>query len=140
METLNNGGLSISPPNNISQRETMQITQPASAPTSPLASPTFITTNSFNLTCSSLTTLDSNWQATKSTVRERNAAMFNNELMADIRFVVGNPGTRAQKKVLSRNSVKSYFLSRLTTISLYLLQSPFYFPKLNNQILIRISY
>lgn len=89
VETLNNGGLSISPPNNISQREAMQITQPASAPTSPLASPTF----TFNLTCSSLTTLDSNWQATKSTVRERNAAMFNNELMADIRFIVGSPGS-----------------------------------------------
>ncbi|KAL1377603.1 hypothetical protein pipiens_004145 [Culex pipiens pipiens] len=32
---------------------------------------------------------DPNWQATKSTIRERNAAMFNNDLMADIRFIVG---------------------------------------------------
>ncbi|XP_046687488.1 BTB/POZ domain-containing protein 6-B isoform X2 [Homalodisca vitripennis] len=112
VETLNNGGLSISPPNNISQRENMQITQPASAPTSPLASPNFITTNNFNLTCSSLTTLDSNWQATKSTVRERNAAMFNNELMADIRFIVGSPGQTqkipAHKYVLATGSSVFY--------------------------------
>lgn len=32
---------------------------------------------------------DPKWQATKATVRERNAAMFNNDLMADITFVVG---------------------------------------------------
>uniref|UniRef100_A0A1B6HQD5 BTB domain-containing protein n=1 Tax=Homalodisca liturata TaxID=320908 RepID=A0A1B6HQD5_9HEMI len=90
----------------------MQITQPASAPTSPLASPNFITTNNFNLTCSSLTTLDSNWQATKSTVRERNAAMFNNELMADIRFIVGSPGQTqkipAHKYVLATGSSVFY--------------------------------
>lgn len=33
-----------------------------------------------------------NWQATKPTVRERNAAMFNNELMSDISFIVGSDG------------------------------------------------
>lgn len=96
METINNGGgLSTSPPHSVSQRENMQITQPASAPSSPLASPNLIntTSTSFNLTnCSSQITLDPNWQASKSTVRERNAAMFNNELMADVRFVVGSPG------------------------------------------------
>jgi BTB/POZ domain-containing protein 3/6 len=91
-ETPNNGGLSLSPPHSISQRETMQITQPASAPTSPLASPN-LTSTSFNLTCPGQSTVDPNWQASKPTVRERNAAMFNNELMADIRFVVGSPGT-----------------------------------------------
>lgn len=32
---------------------------------------------------------DPNWQATKATVRERNKAMFNNDLMADVTFVVG---------------------------------------------------
>jgi hypothetical protein len=90
-ETPNNGGLSLSPPHSISQREAMQITQPASAPTSPLASPNLIST-SFNLTCPGQSTIDPNWQASKPTVRERNAAMFNNELMADIRFVVGSPG------------------------------------------------
>lgn len=95
-ETPNNGGLSLSPPHSISQRETMQITQPASAPTSPLASPN-LTSTSFNLTCPGQSTIDPNWQASKPTVRERNAAMFNNELMADIRFVVGSPGTYHSK-------------------------------------------
>ncbi len=32
---------------------------------------------------------DHNWQANKGTVRERNAIMFNSELMADVHFVVG---------------------------------------------------
>uniref|UniRef100_UPI00358DF592 BTB/POZ domain-containing protein 6-like n=1 Tax=Myxine glutinosa TaxID=7769 RepID=UPI00358DF592 len=32
------------------------------------------------------------WQAQCATVRERNAAMFNNRLMADVTFVVGPPG------------------------------------------------
>lgn len=112
VETINNGGLSLSPPHGISQREAMQITQPASAPTSPLASPNFISTTNFNLTCNSLSTLDPNWQATKSTVRERNAAMFNNELMADIRFIVGSPGHTqnipAHKYVLATGSSVFY--------------------------------
>uniref|UniRef100_A0A1B6EA09 BTB domain-containing protein n=1 Tax=Clastoptera arizonana TaxID=38151 RepID=A0A1B6EA09_9HEMI len=112
VEIINNGGLSLSPPHNISQREPMQITQPASAPTSPLASPNFTSTTNFNLTCSSLSTLDPNWQATKSTVRERNAAMFNNELMADIRFIVGSPGHTqnipAHKYVLATGSSVFY--------------------------------
>ena len=38
-----------------------------------------------------LTTRDPNWQSTKCSVRERNAAMFNNSLMADIYFLVGQP-------------------------------------------------
>lgn len=42
--------------------------------------------------CPIINTGDPNWQATKSTVRERNAAMFNNELMADISFIVGSDG------------------------------------------------
>ncbi|XP_059354818.1 BTB/POZ domain-containing protein 6-B-like isoform X1 [Carassius carassius] len=36
------------------------------------------------------------WQSTPPTLRERNALMFNNELMADVHFVVGPPGA-AQK-------------------------------------------
>lgn len=74
----------------MSQRENyrfLPVTQPASAPTSPIGSPVaqlFSTPSNI--------TLDPNWQAIKSTVRERNAAMFNNDLMADIYFVVGNPG------------------------------------------------
>ncbi|XDV15649.1 hypothetical protein PO909_015686 [Leuciscus waleckii] len=33
-----------------------------------------------------------NWQGLYPTIRERNSVMFNNELMADIHFVVGPPG------------------------------------------------
>ncbi|KAJ9587144.1 hypothetical protein L9F63_019332, partial [Diploptera punctata] len=110
-EAPNNGGLSLSPPHSVSQRESMQITQPASAPTSPLASPNLNST-SFNLTCLSQSTVDPNWQASKPTVRERNAAMFNNELMADIRFVVGSAGHTqsipAHKYVLATGSSVFY--------------------------------
>ncbi|XP_013100014.1 BTB/POZ domain-containing protein 6-B isoform X3 [Stomoxys calcitrans] len=103
----------------------IQITQPISAPSSPLASPGAISPSSFCLPSSSAgstmgaatngsgsyvcpngvspsslsyanlgasnsnDTADPNWQATKATVLERNAAMFNNELMSDVRFVVG---------------------------------------------------
>lgn len=99
----------------------IQITQPISAPSSPLASPGAISPSSFCLptgsamgtsngsgsyvcpngvSSSSMSyanlgasnsndTADPNWQATKATVLERNAAMFNNELMSDVRFVVG---------------------------------------------------
>lgn len=82
------------------QRENIQVTQPCSAPSSspssPLASPgalstTFCMPPSGN-SCPIINTGDPNWQATKSTVRERNAAMFNNELMADISFIVGSDG------------------------------------------------
>lgn len=82
------------------QRENIQVTQPCSAPSSspssPLASPgalstTFCMPSSGN-SCPIINTGDPNWQATKSTVRERNAAMFNNELMADISFIVGSDG------------------------------------------------
>lgn len=89
-DNLNNGSASLSPPHGVSQRETTQITQPASATSSPLASPGLTNTN-FNL-CPGPSTLDPNWQATKPSVRERNAAMFNNELIADVKFVVGTPG------------------------------------------------
>lgn len=48
--------------------------------------------NSTSASVSDTNTNDPNWQATKTTLRERNAAMFDNELMADIRFIVGNAG------------------------------------------------
>lgn len=98
----------MSPPHNnalLNQRENMLITQPSSIPNSPLASPGAHSSTSFclqspsglsNQVTSSQEhddpTTDPNWQATKPTVRERNAAMFNNELMADIKFVVGCDG------------------------------------------------
>lgn len=40
-------------------------------------------------------TADPNWQAQKTCVRHRNAAMFNNELMSDVKFLVG-PKTNQQ--------------------------------------------
>jgi len=40
-----------------------------------------------------LSTQDPNWQSNKATVRERNSAMFNNVLMADITFIVGPPAS-----------------------------------------------
>lgn len=77
-------------PQMILQREDV-INQPQSAPVSPLSS---LSSPISQLSLPTLEdcTQDPNWQATKSTVRERNAAMFNNHLMADIQFIVGSPG------------------------------------------------
>lgn len=154
METLNNGnGLLHSPPHNHQQQrsttatspgvssgsttdQNIQITQPISAPSSPLASPstcsttfclpsssagaaslqvaspvsvanaanTIPNTGSASYVCTSgsnssyaavgasnaIDTADPNWQASKATVLERNAAMFNNELLSDVKFIVGS--------------------------------------------------
>lgn len=68
------------------------MSQPLSAPASPLSSLSSPVTQ-LNLPSPGDCTQDPNWQATKPTVRERNAAMFNNHLMADIIFIVGSPGT-----------------------------------------------
>ncbi|XP_031620821.1 BTB/POZ domain-containing protein 6 isoform X2 [Contarinia nasturtii] len=93
-ESLNNGHLLLSPPHNNShvQRENIQVTQPSSIPSSPLTSPGAQSSSSFTMpnTIFTIDTGDPNWQATKPTVRERNAAMFNNELMSDISFIVGS--------------------------------------------------
>lgn len=102
-----NNEVLMSPPHNnalLNQRESLLITQPSSIPSSPLGSPgaqslttfclqspTGISEGNLNHEIDNPTT-DPNWQATKPTVRERNAAMFNNELMADIKFVVGCDG------------------------------------------------
>ncbi|CAH1970752.1 unnamed protein product [Acanthoscelides obtectus] len=102
---------------------TVQVVQPASAPGSPPPPPVPLTVLGSPL-CSNggrispatqgdpTATLDPNWQATKSTVRERNAAMFNNDLMADIRFLVGTPGSTqlipAHKYVLATGSSVFY--------------------------------
>lgn len=98
----------MSPPHNnalLNHRDSMLITQPSSVPSSPLASPGAQSTSASFCLQSALSninidsihenddpTTDPNWQATKPTVRERNAAMFNNELMADIKFIVGGDG------------------------------------------------
>lgn len=102
VETLNSGILLLSPPHNnplMHQRDNMQVTQPCSLPSSPIASPGALSsTSAFTIPAlnglSTIDTTDPNWQATKPTVRERNAAMFNNDLMADIKFVVGCDGKR----------------------------------------------
>ncbi|XP_025133252.2 BTB/POZ domain-containing protein 6 [Bubalus kerabau] len=53
-----------------------------------------------------------NWQSFHPTLRERNALMFNNELMADVHFVVGPPGAArrvpAHKYVLAVGSSVFY--------------------------------
>lgn len=96
----------MSPPHNnvqqpTNQRDNMLICQPSSIPSSPLASPSAQSSTSFCLQSPSAQSInqetedptsDPNWQANKPTVRERNAAMFNNELMADVNFVVGSDG------------------------------------------------
>ncbi|RWS27238.1 BTB/POZ domain-containing protein 6-like protein [Leptotrombidium deliense] len=46
-----------------------------------------------------------NWQSMKNSVRERNAAMFNNSLMSDITFVVGQMGS--QQRIPSHKYVLS---------------------------------
>lgn len=110
METLSNGQLLLSPPHNNAQMQrndsqTMQITQPSySAPSSPIGSPGAHSSASFSLPSNLFTndTGDPNWQANKSTVRERNAAMFNNELMSDISFVVGSDGGECKRIEFSR--------------------------------------
>lgn len=53
-----------------------------------------------------------NWQSFHPTLRERNALMFNNELMADVHFIVGPPGSArrvpAHKYVLAVGSSVFY--------------------------------
>ncbi|XP_012264537.1 BTB/POZ domain-containing protein 3 isoform X2 [Athalia rosae] len=87
------------------------ITQPASTPASPLSSLSSQITQ-LNISSPEDCTQDPNWQATKSSVRERNAAMFNNHLMADVQFIVGSPGHTqpipAHKYVLATGSSVFY--------------------------------
>lgn len=110
VESLNNGHLLLSPPHNNShmQRENMQVTQPSSIPSSPLTSPGAQSSTSFTMPNNSMFTIDTgdpNWQATKPTVRERNAAMFNNELMSDISFIVGSDGKSGYPSFVFRHNL-----------------------------------
>ncbi|XP_050672013.1 BTB/POZ domain-containing protein 6-B isoform X2 [Leptidea sinapis] len=110
-ENINNAG-GLSPPNTISQRERgTQVSQCYSVPSSPCGS----TSSTPSPTVSSIpgtATHDPDWQATKTTIRDRNAAMFNNQLMADVTFVVGPPGHTqvipAHKYVLATGSSVFY--------------------------------
>lgn len=94
------------PPKNPRNGDNLLITQPSSIPSSPLPSPSAqSSTSQFCLQSPSALSInqeanssedhptsDPNWQANKPSVRERNAAMFNNELMADVSFIVGSDG------------------------------------------------
>lgn len=57
-------------------------------------------------------TSDPNWQSNHASVRDRNAAMFNNELMSDVHFLVGPKGSAqkipAHKYVLATGSSVFY--------------------------------
>jgi BTB/POZ domain-containing protein 3/6 len=73
----------------------------AKSPTSP--SPISVSpdlTASFN----ALVTLDPNWQASRTTLRERNRVMCNNALMADIYFNIGGKKFPCHKYVLATGS------------------------------------
>ncbi|XP_020772953.1 BTB/POZ domain-containing protein 6-B [Boleophthalmus pectinirostris] len=60
----------------------------ASSSTSAATTPT---SNQQNITNNN-TVEPASWQCSHPTLRERNALMFNNELMADVHFIVGPPG------------------------------------------------
>lgn len=69
----------------------MQIlNSPDSPPTSPISINSMFMPLQLNSQIGQVDTSDPNWQSQKSTVRERNASMFNNELMADVTFIVGS--------------------------------------------------
>ncbi|XP_063877730.1 BTB/POZ domain-containing protein 6-B-like [Scylla paramamosain] len=91
------------------------VLQPSSAPTSPqhrhtsATSPPPLSPVPLGASAAS-TSSDPNFHATS--LRERNAAMLNNELMADVHFVVGQPGSTqripAHKYVLAVGSSVFY--------------------------------
>jgi BTB/POZ domain-containing protein 3/6 len=131
-----NNEVLLSPPHNSNnnvqqpsnQRDNMLITQPSSIPNSPtLASPSVQSSTSFCLHSPSAMSInqneneditsDPNWQANKPTVRERNAAMFNNELMSDIQFIVGNEGKIQCINAMIMKEINFFFiLENLQTI------------------------
>lgn len=106
VESPNNGVELLSPPHNsaMHHKDSFEIQQPSSTQSSPVGSPSAMT-NSLSFTIPPLivysdklsptNTGDPNWQATRPSVRERNALMFNNELMADVTFLVGCDGKYA---------------------------------------------
>ncbi|XP_023210824.1 BTB/POZ domain-containing protein 6-B-like [Centruroides vittatus] len=87
---------------------------PSYKSSSGLQTPPPITSGSttVNAISSPVETIDPNWQASKASIRERNAAMFNNELMSDVHFLVGPKGNTqripAHKYVLATGSSVFY--------------------------------
>ena len=60
-----------------------------------------------------LVTIDPNWQSTKKTVRERNAVMCNNALMADVYF---NVGAEIEKETARRIPAHKYVLATSSSV------------------------
>ena len=88
------------------QQENNVLVKPNSI-TTPSPSPIQVTadlSSSFN----ALVTLDPNWQASRSTLRERNAVMCNNALMADCYFNVNGKKFPAHKYILATGSTVFY--------------------------------
>ncbi|XP_060722526.1 BTB/POZ domain-containing protein 6-B isoform X1 [Tachysurus vachellii] len=75
----NSNSTAVTPAN---KKSIVQVTHTASSPTATAAQQNI---NNNNVEPAS-------WQSTHPTLRERNALMFNNELMADVHFIVGRPG------------------------------------------------
>ncbi|XP_026800310.1 BTB/POZ domain-containing protein 6-B isoform X1 [Pangasianodon hypophthalmus] len=75
----NSNSTAVTPAN---KKTIVQVTQTATTPTATAAQQNI---NNNNVETAS-------WQSTHPTLRERNALMFNNELMADVHFIVGRPG------------------------------------------------
>lgn len=86
-----------------------QLYSPPSSPT--LCKKSSLLTNSSSLLASGPDqTAECNWQSNKNNIRERNAAMINNELMSDITFLIGpcKKPIYAHKYVLSIGSAVFY--------------------------------
>ncbi|CAG2181402.1 unnamed protein product, partial [Oppiella nova] len=83
----------LSPNGSYGSVKGVSIAQPYSPPPSPSHTSTTATAaEPMPLLSGPDQTADPNWQAFKSGVRERNASMFNNPLMSDVLFIVGQKG------------------------------------------------
>jgi len=104
---LGHGQDDLQPPDNVESLTSSLASGPlirnSPAPLSPIDSPPL--SPRLNVT-SPLSTSDPNWQSSKITIRERNSVMFNNPLMSDVTFLVGNSARRipAHKYVLATGS------------------------------------
>ncbi|KAG9336603.1 hypothetical protein JZ751_002950 [Albula glossodonta] len=91
---LPNNGTTVT---STSKKNIVQVTQTTATTTT--------TTTQQNINNNNVET--SNWQSSHPTLRERNALMFNNELMADVHFVVGPTG-ESQKIPAHKVSILFY--------------------------------
>uniref|UniRef100_A0A8C6SJI0 BTB (POZ) domain containing 6b n=1 Tax=Neogobius melanostomus TaxID=47308 RepID=A0A8C6SJI0_9GOBI len=70
----------------------MQVCQASSCSTSAATTPTSSSASAQQNITNNNIVEPASWQCSHPTLRERNALMFNNELMADVHFIVGPPG------------------------------------------------